>query len=97
MNSSGIRFLEELESVIDQRRAAPAAGSYTAQLLRDGGSRISQKVGEEAVELALAGVQQDRGQIVAEAADLLFHVMVLLRFHDVSLADVVAELQKRHR
>ena len=97
MNAPGITFLEVLERVIEQRRGAPADQSYTAQLYRAGGSRISQKVGEEAIELAIAGVQKDRQRIIAEAADLLYHMMVLLHFHDLSLADVAAELQQRHR
>ncbi|MEE9510829.1 MAG: phosphoribosyl-ATP diphosphatase, partial [Gammaproteobacteria bacterium] len=57
----------------------------------------SQKLGEEAVELAIAGVQADADRIVAEAADLLYHLLVLLQSHDLQLADIVAELKSRHR
>jgi phosphoribosyl-ATP pyrophosphohydrolase/phosphoribosyl-AMP cyclohydrolase len=59
--------------------------------------RIAQKVGEEGVELALAGVGGDRAQVIGETADLLYHVLVLLAARDVSLADVVQELERRHR
>ena len=97
MNSSGIAFLEKLERVIEQRKEAPTETSYTAQLYREGGARIAQKVGEEAVELAIASVQEDRQRIVAESADLLYHLLVLLRFHDLGLADVATELEHRRR
>ena len=62
-----------------------------------GRSRIAQKVGEEAVELAIASVQEDRKRIVAEAADLVYHLLVLLRYHDLALADVARELSQRQR
>ena len=90
-------FLEQLEQVIADRRDAPTDTSYTTSLLASGLHRIAQKVGEEGVELALAGVGDDRERIVAETADLLYHVMVLLAAKQLSLADVVAELERRHR
>jgi phosphoribosyl-ATP pyrophosphohydrolase len=95
--TSGIAFLEDLEKVIDERRGTAAGGSYTASLFQAGPSRVAQKVGEEAVELALASVGDDRGRLVSEAADLVYHLMVLLRFHDLRLADVAGELRERHR
>jgi phosphoribosyl-ATP pyrophosphohydrolase len=97
MSNSGIDYLQELERVIEQRKAATPDKSYTARLYRAGGTRIAQKVGEEAVELALASVQQDRQRIVAEAADLMYHVLVLLRHHDIALVDVTRELSQRRR
>jgi phosphoribosyl-AMP cyclohydrolase / phosphoribosyl-ATP pyrophosphohydrolase len=90
-------FLRQLELVIGQRRSAPPDSSYTASLLASGPQRIAQKVGEEGVELALAGVGDDRGRIVAETADLLYHVLVLLAARDVSLDEVLQELERRHK
>ena len=96
-NAGDIRFLQELESVIEQRRGAAAGTSYTASLFAEGPSRVAQKVGEEAVELALASVGSDRPRLVSEAADLVYHLLVLLRYHDLGLADVARELEQRHR
>lgn len=90
-------FLGALEKVIDQRRSSPSGSSYTATLLASGHQRIAQKVGEEGVELALAGVGDDRAQIVSETADLLYHVLVLLAARDIRLSEVVGELERRHR
>jgi phosphoribosyl-ATP pyrophosphohydrolase/phosphoribosyl-AMP cyclohydrolase len=90
-------FLGALEQVIDQRRNSPTGASYTATLLASGHQRIAQKVGEEGVELALAGVGDDRGRIVAETADLLYHVLVLLAAREIRLCEVVQELERRHQ
>lgn len=97
MSHEGIGYLGELECVIEQRKAATPEQSYTARLYAAGPSRIAQKVGEEAVELALASVQGDRQRTVSEAADLVYHLLVLLRYHDLSLADVAQELSRRQR
>jgi len=70
---------------------------YTTSLLRDGTARIAQKVGEEGVELALAHMKNDPEETKNEAADLLFHMMVLLEDAGLTLGDVVAVLQKRHK
>jgi len=94
-NASG--FLQQLERVIAERRGAPPDDSYTASLLASGRQRIAQKVGEEGVELALAGVGDDRERVVAETADLLYHVLVLLAARDVSLNEVLEELERRHQ
>jgi len=90
-------FLHRLEQVIAERRSASAEASYTASLLASGRQRIAQKVGEEGVELALAGVGDDRGRVVAETADLLYHVLVLLAAREVSLNEVLQELERRHQ
>ena len=71
--------------------------SYTTSLFREGTARIAQKVGEEGVELALACMKNDPKETKNEAADLLFHMMVLLEDMGLSLNDVVSVLQKRHR
>jgi phosphoribosyl-ATP pyrophosphohydrolase/phosphoribosyl-AMP cyclohydrolase len=96
-NPSNIDFLQELEAVIESRKGASADDSYTARLFAGGPARIAQKVGEEGVELALAAVQGDQKEILGEASDLIYHVLVLLKSHDLSLADVVNELRARHR
>ncbi len=89
-------FLSELEQVIRSRRTASADQSYTKTLFSRGTAFIAQKVGEEAVELAIAAVQGDREQTVAEASDLIYHLLVLLEANDLCLADVAAELSARH-
>ena len=95
--ATGIAFLAKLESVIAQRAAEKPEASYTARLLEKGVQRVAQKVGEEGVELALAGAAQDEDKVIGESADLLFHMLVLLRARGVSLGQVVSELEKRHR
>lgn len=96
MNNENLAFLATLEGVIVDRLKEPAAGSYTSSLATQGQKRIAQKVGEEAIELALASVAGDRDEALNEAADLIYHVLVLLNNQDISLADVVANLEARH-
>ena len=89
-------FLETLSTIIRQRIAERPPGSYTAKLLDAGPRRIAQKVGEEGLELALAGVGQTDEDLIAEAADLLYHVLLLLESKGLSLAQVVDLLEARH-
>jgi phosphoribosyl-ATP pyrophosphohydrolase/phosphoribosyl-AMP cyclohydrolase len=89
-------FLGTLTEVVRRRIAERPAGSYTTKLLAEGTRRIAQKVGEEGVELALAAVAQSEPEIVAEAADLVYHMTLLLEAKGLSLAGVVAELERRH-
>lgn len=89
-------FLGTLSAIIRQRIAERPPGSYTARLLEAGPRRIAQKVGEEGVELALASVAQADEEVVAEAADLLYHVVLLLESRGLSLARVVELLEARH-
>jgi phosphoribosyl-ATP pyrophosphohydrolase/phosphoribosyl-AMP cyclohydrolase len=92
-----LAFLSTLDALITQRERERPAGSYTTKLF-DGGVRgIAQKVGEEGVETALAAVVQDDAALRGEAADLIFHLLVLLRARGVDFASVVATLQDRHR
>ena len=91
-----LSFIAQLEQIIAQRIADRPAGSYTAKLLDQGMTRIAQKVGEEGLELALAAAAQSDAQIVAEAADLVYHMLLLLKAKGLSLAQVAAELQARH-
>lgn len=90
-------WLNELEALIEQRRRAGGDGSYVARLFAEGGKRMAQKVGEEGVETALAAVAGAEGELREEASDLLFHLLVLLRHHDLALGDLVATLAARHR
>ena len=95
--ATSIAFLAKLESVIAQRATEQPDASYTAKLLAKGINKVAQKVGEEGVETALAGVNEADDKLVGESADLLFHLLVLLRARGVPLSDVIAELEKRHR
>lgn len=89
-------MLERLEQIIAQRKAQPTAESYTARLLAAGEDELLKKVGEEAMEVILAAKGQGRERLVEELADLLYHVLVLLAARDLTLADVEAELARRH-
>lgn len=89
-------WLNELEALIDARAGADRASSYVAKLLAAEPSLRAQKVGEEGVEVALAAATGRRDELVGEAADLVFHLLVLLRGADLAFADVVAELARRH-
>jgi phosphoribosyl-ATP pyrophosphohydrolase/phosphoribosyl-AMP cyclohydrolase len=97
MNNNGLDYLEELQQIIESRKVARTDDSYTAQLFAAGTSRMAQKVGEEGVEVALAAVQGDKRRLQAEAADLVYHLLVLLRSQEISLQDVAQELSKRRR
>ena len=92
----GLALLAGLERLIAQRDAERPEDSYTTRLLEAGIKRIAQKVGEEGVELALASVTETREKVVSEAADLLYHLLVLLQSREASLAEVVSELERRH-
>ncbi|SFR81355.1 phosphoribosyl-ATP diphosphatase [Sphingomonas jatrophae] len=87
--------LERLEAVIASRKGADPSASYVAALLAKGTGKCAQKLGEEAVETVIAALAEDPAKLTSEAADLLFHLMVLLAERDVALADVLAELDRR--
>jgi phosphoribosyl-ATP pyrophosphohydrolase len=87
--------LEELAEIIAARASSTAEKSYTKSLLDAGPPRAAKKFGEEAVEAVIAAVQQDDTALVAEAADVLYHLLVLLRSRDIALSDVMAELARR--
>ena len=89
-------FIAYLDQLVSQRRDELPEGSYTTSLFNEGAARIAQKVGEEGVELALARMKNDRAEITNEAADLLFHMLVLLSDADMSLADAIEVLRQRH-
>lgn len=90
-------FLADLDTLVAQRQRELPADSYTTGLFEAGVRRIAQKVGEEGVETALAGVVQDDQALLGEASDLLFHLIVLLRARGLSLGDAVRVLGQRHR
>jgi phosphoribosyl-AMP cyclohydrolase / phosphoribosyl-ATP pyrophosphohydrolase len=90
-------FLDTLDALVAARERERPAGSYTTQLFDGGLRRIAQKVGEEGVETALAAVVQDEAALIGEAADLLFHLTVLLRARGLPLSAAIEELQRRHR
>ena len=90
-------FLNQLQNLIVARHKDMPQGSYTTSLFTEGKARIAQKVGEEGVELALARMKDDSNEVTNEAADLLFHMMVLLQDAGLSLGDVIGVLQSRHK
>jgi phosphoribosyl-ATP pyrophosphohydrolase/phosphoribosyl-AMP cyclohydrolase len=90
-------FLAELDALVASREVERPAGSYTTRLFEAGAKRIAQKVGEEGVETALAGVAEDDAGLLGEAADLAFHLLVLLRARGLGLAELEATLRDRHR
>ncbi|TAN02403.1 MAG: bifunctional phosphoribosyl-AMP cyclohydrolase/phosphoribosyl-ATP diphosphatase HisIE [Rhodanobacteraceae bacterium] len=91
-----LAFFGELDELIGRRQAERPQGSYTTALFEAGIRRIAQKVGEEGVETSLAAVAQDDPALLDEAADLVYHLAVLLRARGLSLADVAAVLARRH-
>jgi phosphoribosyl-ATP pyrophosphohydrolase/phosphoribosyl-AMP cyclohydrolase len=91
-----IHFIAELESIVRARLETGSDESYTARLAAAGTRRVAQKVGEEAVEVALAATSGSQQETIDEAADLIYHLIVLLRERDLSLEDVSRRLESRH-
>jgi phosphoribosyl-ATP pyrophosphohydrolase/phosphoribosyl-AMP cyclohydrolase len=91
-----LAFLADLERVIRDRDRLRPEGSYTTKLLEDGIKRIAQKVGEEGVETALAAAAGERDELLEEASDLVYHLLVLLRSKQLDLVDLLAVLESRH-
>ena len=91
-----LAFLAELEAVIAQRDDERPEGSYTTSLFESGVKRIAQKVGEEATEVVIDAVTDNKERLLEETADLMYHLLVLLKAHDLSLSDVARVLEKRH-
>lgn len=87
--------LDSLAEIIAERASCSPDVSYTAKLLRDGPERSAKKLGEEAVEAVIAAVRNDRKALISETADVLYHLLVVLRGADIPLADVMEELQRR--
>ena len=89
--------LEQLESVITERKNNPSASSYTSSLFSKGINKIAQKVGEEAVELVIESKDENKEKFLSEAADLLYHYLVLLQAKNYKLEDVTNILAQRHK
>jgi phosphoribosyl-ATP pyrophosphohydrolase len=87
--------LEDLARIVAKRAASDDPASYTARLVRGGIGKCAKKLGEEAVEAALAAVQVDRAALKGEAADVLYHLLVLLHLTGVPFEEVMAELERR--
>jgi phosphoribosyl-ATP pyrophosphohydrolase/phosphoribosyl-AMP cyclohydrolase len=96
VNKPDIAFIAELETIVMQRLAAGGEASYTARLAAAGTKRIAQKVGEEGVELALAAAAGSQQETIDEAADLVYHLIVLLADRGLSLEDIATRLKARH-
>ena len=96
-NTPAFTFLADLERVLASRKDADPKSSYTASLYNKGIKRIAQKVGEEGVETALAATVHDKEELKNEAADLLYHLTVLLQASDMSLNDALDVLRERHK
>lgn len=96
-NDRSLAFLVELEDILTERTAAPAGESYTRRLLDAGAPKVGQKVGEEAVETVVAALAESDDRLVDEAADLVYHLAVLLRTRGLSLEHVSERLAERHR
>ena len=97
MSDSNLGFLTALEEIIVERKNSPVEGSYTSELFAAGQQRIAQKVGEEAIEVALASTSSNREATINESADLLYHLLVLLTDQGIQLTDVTDILEKRHK
>jgi phosphoribosyl-ATP pyrophosphohydrolase len=87
--------LDDLAAIVSARARSTAEASYTRSLLDAGPARAAKKLGEEAVELVIAAMEGEPRAIVAESADVLYHLVVVLEQHGVALADVLAELERR--
>lgn len=90
-------FLFELETLLKERKTASPESSYTARLYASGTKRIAQKVGEEGVETALAATVNDRAELTNEAADLIYHLLVLLQDQELDLSTIIKRLKERHQ
>jgi len=90
-----MNVLEKLAATIEARKGADPDSSWTAKLLAKGPEKCAEKFGEEAVEAIIEAVKGDRGALTNEAADVLYHLLVMLTARDVALADVLSELARR--
>ena len=97
MSQNNIDFLNKLEATIRDRIESPSETSYTSRLLDQGAERVAQKVGEEGVELAIASLAASDDEVTNEAADLVYHLLVLINARGIRLADVCEALESRHR
>ncbi|MBT6120552.1 phosphoribosyl-ATP diphosphatase [bacterium] len=92
-----LSFLNELEDILEERKTNPTEGSYTSTLMQQGLDRILKKIGEEAGEVIIAAKNKDAEELTNESADLLFHLMLVLKNEGLSIKDVVKVLEERHK
>ena len=92
-----MEFLKKLEQIISDRKNRPSKESYTSSLFEKGINKIAQKVGEEAVEVVIEAKDDNDDLFLNESADLLYHLMILLKAKNYGLREVVDVLEKRHR
>lgn len=96
MQNSGLGpILDEVYQVIVERKTVLPEGSYTGYLFREGQDKILKKVGEEAAEVIIGSKNKERREVIYETADLIYHLLVLLAYHEISLADLARELAER--
>ena len=95
-NNESLSFLNSLELIIEARSKGVKTESYVNSLINNGISRVAQKVGEEAVEVAIAATLEDKKEVLNESSDLLFHLIILLKLNNLSLVDIAKELENRH-
>ncbi len=97
LTEKDLQFIDELENLLYERKEEMPKGSYTTSMFKKGIDKIAQKVGEEAVETVIASKNKKDKEIIGEAADLLFHLMLLLAQKDIPMHSVIKELRKRHK
>lgn len=97
LKNENINFLLKLKDLVNQRKKDLPENSYTTKLFKEGSDRIIQKVGEEAIEVIIAAKNKSRQEIIYESADLLYHLIVMLAYNELSITDVVKELETRHK
>lgn len=97
INTGKVFFLDHLKNVIKQRKLDPSEKSYTSSLFKKGTNKVAQKVGEEAVELVIEAMDNNKDLFIGEAADLLFHYLVLLEHKGIDFDEVISVLQERHK
>lgn len=95
--NENLNFLMKLTDLVNQRKKHLPENSYTTKLFKEGSDRIIQKVGEEATEVIIAAKNKSRKEIIYESADLLYHLIVMLADNELSITDVVKELELRHK
>lgn len=97
LENENINFLLKLTELVNQRKEDLPENSYTTKLFKEGSDRIIQKVGEEATEVVIAAKNKSKQEIIYESADLLYHLIVMLADNELSITDVVKELESRHK
>ena len=96
LDKENIKFLYRLYSIINSRKKNLPENSYSAYLFREGFDKIGKKIGEEAAEVIIAGKNQDKDEIIYESADLIYHLLVVLVLYNISIEEVIRELESRH-